>query len=138
MPRYPEARVFYRAADERMADARFIQYDGGRTTAGVYLAGYAVECMLKALILSRVARADDRAAMLAEFRGRRGHDFGWLRRVYREGGGSPPPRDVQAALAVVEPWDTDLRYDPRRIGEKEADQFLVAAGRILIWADGRL
>jgi len=56
LPRSPEARLFYQAAKQRFEDALFLL--AGRRTAAVYLAGYAVECMLKTLILSRAPDKD--------------------------------------------------------------------------------
>ena len=46
-----EVRRFHRAAARRFEEAQFLLTRGNYTTAAVYLAGYAVECMLKALIL---------------------------------------------------------------------------------------
>ena len=66
-----------------------------RTTAAVYLAGYSVECMLKALILSAVPQAQE-AALLARFRGARAHDYEWLLELYAE-------RRRQTAWASVVP-----------------------------------
>jgi hypothetical protein len=48
------ARRFDRAAIQRFDDAQFL-LSGSRTNAAVYLAGYSVECMMKALILSTSA-----------------------------------------------------------------------------------
>ena len=64
-----------------------------RTTAAVYLAGYSVECMLKALILSAVPQAQE-AALLARFRGARAHDYEWLLELYAEQGGARLPASV--------------------------------------------
>jgi len=49
-PRNPEVRRFYQAVSQRFDDA-VILLDNDRTTGAIYLAGYAVECMLKALLL---------------------------------------------------------------------------------------
>ncbi len=73
MPTAPEARRFYRVAKERFDDALFL-LAGGRTTGAVYFAGYAVECMLKALILSRLT-GKARRTTAESFRGTKGHDF---------------------------------------------------------------
>lgn len=86
MPAPPNARLFYRAANQRFEDAEFL-LSVGRTTAAVYLAGYSVECILKALILAVVPPAQD-GNLLAMFRGARAHDYGWLLRLYAERGGA--------------------------------------------------
>ena len=82
MPSSVQARRFYRAAKQRFDDALLL-LAMERTTAAVYLAGYSVECMLKALILSAVPQAQE-AALLARFRGARAHDYEWLLELYAE------------------------------------------------------
>jgi hypothetical protein len=56
VPKSNEARRFFRAAGARYSEAFFLLENSGFTTAAVYLAGYAVECMLKALVLSHEPR----------------------------------------------------------------------------------
>jgi hypothetical protein len=64
MPSSVQARRFYRAAKQRFDDALLL-LAMERTTAAVYLAGYSVECMLKALILSAVPQAQEAALLCA-------------------------------------------------------------------------
>ena len=45
IPNAVEPRRFYRAAEHRFEEAQFLLDGGGYTTAAVYLAGYAVECI---------------------------------------------------------------------------------------------
>lgn len=52
LPRDPEARNYYQSAKQWLEDANLILHRLDKTRAAVYLAGYGVECMLKALILS--------------------------------------------------------------------------------------
>jgi HEPN domain-containing protein len=134
-PRDTDARRFYRAARERWDDAEFLR-DSGRTTAAVYMAGYSVECALKALVISHAPKSK-RKDVLATFRGKIAHDLDWLRRRYAEYGGARPPLSVAGDFRIVDKWDTDLRYEPRTIPGKEADEFLAAVRVIWAWADGR-
>lgn len=136
MPISKNARLFYRAAKERFEDAEFL-LNMKRTTGAVYLAGYSVECMIKALILSVVPRAreDEISAM---FRGRQAHDFRWLMRLYRQHGGTAMPNDLHPQWNLVARWSTDLRYSPQTIGLRRAKAFLDSATKIIKWADGRL
>ena len=69
LPHAKEARPFYQAAKQRLEDARYL-LDAKRSTGAIYLAGYGVECMLKALILATLP-AKKRAAMLDSFRARK-------------------------------------------------------------------
>lgn len=137
LPHAAEARPYYQSAIQRFEDAQFLLEDG-RTTGAVYLAGYAVECMLKALILASIAEAGKRKKMISSFRGSRAHDFGWLRSVYLENGGPALPSDVAKLFARLTPWSTDLRYEAGTVKRRDAEAMLEAAAGILEWADGRL
>jgi len=77
IPASIEARLYYRCAFQRHEDAQIL-LRADHTTGAVYLAGYGIECMLKALVLSAVAPAA-RTEMLNSFRGARAHDYEWLR-----------------------------------------------------------
>ena len=136
LPQANEARLFYRASIKRFDEARFLQA-GSRYTGAVYLGGYAVECMLKALILSAVPTGV-RGDMVSSFRGQRAHNFDWLRYQYLQHGGSPFPPAVASAFALVNTWDTDLRYETREVSPRRAGKFLRNAEIIITWADGRL
>lgn len=135
-PRSKEARLFYRCAYQRLEEAKFL-LGNQMNTAAVYLGGYSIECMLKALILDNVS-ASKRRAVLEGFRGRVAHDFRWLRQQYYAAGGALPPREVVLQLNVANAWSTDLRYEPRPIESADAASFVAAADGILRWAQGRL
>src|SRR5947209_15101349 len=124
LPRAPEARIFYQAAKQRFEDAKFL-LEGRRTTAAVYLSGYSVECMLKALILSRVP-GKMRQEVLKTFRGAKAHDYEWLRAEYLKYGGPPFPPSVAPSFALVNTWTTDMRYKPGTLKERDADAFVKA------------
>lgn len=133
MPASNEARVFYRCALMRCDDAAIL-LNAGQTTGAVYLAGYAVECTLKALVLSRVTAAQ-RSEVLKLFRGHLAHDYEWLRTLYRAKGGAPFPREITEALTLVGDWSTDLRYLPRTLKDHEARSFVDTAKMIVAWAE---
>jgi len=136
LPRFGQARGFYQAAKQRYDDARYLLH-GDRTTAAVYLAGYAVECMLQALILSRTPQRQQ-PRVVKTFRGSRAHDFGWLVKAYRDRGGLRPSAGVPRLLSRVSSWTTDIRYRSGAVKESDAIFFLQATDEILRWADGRL
>lgn len=136
VPSFSDARLYYRCALQRLEEAEVLR-ESGYTTGAVYLGGYGVECILKALILESVPFGD-RANVLRSFRGNRAHEFGWLKDHYLEHGGARLPRDIVAAFTLVDHWSTDLRYYPRFFEPRDAKSFLRAASAIVEWANGRL
>ena len=136
LPQAAEARVFYQSATQRWIDAEILLREG-RTTGATYLAGYSVECMLKALILS-VTPARDRESVLTSFRGVKGHNYHWLKARYFEGGGPQVPRFVSDSFLLVNTWTTDLRYETETLNPIDAAGFLTATKVIFDWADERL
>ncbi len=88
----PEVQRFRRVALQRFGEAQFL-IEGGYNTGAIYLAGYAVECALKALLLAAVP-ARSRKKVLASFRGNNGHSFEWIKlRYIKAGGANFPPRN---------------------------------------------
>lgn len=134
-PTTTSARLFYRSARERLEDARFL-HGSGRQTGAVYLAGYAVECMMKALILEGTP-VSRHAAILDSFRGQKAHDLGALRLRFEKRGHAGVPRDVAKHFGTVGTWSTRLRYEPAETPPRKAATFLEAVEAIFRWADGR-
>jgi HEPN domain-containing protein len=135
LPQALEARPFYQSAKQRFEDAQFL-LEAERTTGAVYLAGYSVECMLKALILS-ITPAGERGEEVGSFRGAKAHDFDWLKMRYFAKGGPSFPSSVSKNFALVNTWTTDLRYKAGTLKRRDAEAFLGAAQEIITWADGR-
>jgi HEPN domain-containing protein len=133
LPRAVEAQRFYRAAKQRFDDSQLL-LEMDRTTGAVYLAGYTVEGMLKALILESVSRPLRRELFVA-FRGNRAHDMEWLGVVYRQRTGRTIPREVVPHLTRVAPWSTDLRYATGHTQHRDAELFFESLIAIDKWAD---
>jgi hypothetical protein len=135
-PRSKDARLFYRCSFQRFEESQIL-LRAGYTTGAVYLAGYAIECILKSLILSAVSRkkAD---GVLQSFRGQRAHDYQWLRSMCFPKGGARLPTEVKHSFTLVDGWSTEMRYSPLLLKIEDADSFLKATDVILRWADGRL
>lgn len=136
IPSSRDARLFYRCAYQRYEEAEVL-LKAGYTTGAVYLAGYGIECILKALVLMAVP-ARTRSDTLKSFRGGKAHEYEWLRSVYLMNGGTRFPRDITQHFTLVTDWSTDLRYTPRSVRADEAEAFLVAAVAIIQWADRSL
>jgi hypothetical protein len=137
VPTSTNARLFYRCALRRFEEANILRKADKLTTGAVYLAGYSIECMLKALILNGLSKSKQED-MLNTFRGSKAHDFGWLREQYLLNGGARFPPNVSANFTLVNEWSTDLRYVPKNLTAQEIDDFLMAATVIMKWIDGRI
>ena len=137
VPSDREARIYYRAAQARLAEAETLKR-AGHPTGSVYLAGYAIECSLKALILSGTP-VGQRATTLTDFRGQRAHDIGWLLRRLLSAGTAPPPANLAGDFALLqEEWSTDLRYSPARMDSATSSAVLASCRTLFQWADQRL
>jgi HEPN domain-containing protein len=134
-PKSSQARRFFRRATQRRDEARVL-FKSELHTGAVYLAGYGVECMLKALILEITLPARD-DEVLALFRGAKAHDYNQLKAWYRERGGAVPPRSLNPAFTIVSDWSTDLRYSTASLKQEDAQEFLDAVDAIMEWAAGR-
>jgi hypothetical protein len=135
LPKTKEARRFYRCAQQRFEDAEVLRRRD-RNTGAIYLAGYGIECVLKALILENLP-AKPRLETLKGFRGQRAHSFDWLRDQYRQAGGPGFPKAINKHFLFVEEWSTELRYIAGVRSPQDTDRFLGAAHGIIEWADGR-
>ncbi|HXG09900.1 MAG TPA: hypothetical protein VNK04_08940 [Gemmataceae bacterium] len=136
LPKAPEARLYYRAAWDRYDDAQLL-LNAKRTTGAVYLAGYTVECLLKALILASVAPRL-RRELFDEFHGSRAHNLEWLGSVYRRRAGGTIPQPGARHLSRVASWSTDLRYATGTLTENEAGEFMDAVIAFATRANGRM
>jgi HEPN domain-containing protein len=127
-----EARRFYRVAHQRFEDAEILLANN-RTTGAMYLAGYAVECALKALLFANIPPSGH-AKLLQSFSGKIGHDYEWLKRRLRTNGVAIPA-EAARRLRFVSSWSTDLRYAAGRQDLKETRAFLDAAAQIVKWIE---
>ncbi len=131
------AKDYRRSAINRYDEA-ILLFEAGKCTGAIYLAGYAVECMLKVMVLSTVSFASQPAFAKQTFRGHGGHDFETLRTMYIKQRGAGFPADIAKRFAMVSDWSTDLRYDPREATDGAAEPFLAAVKDIIKWAEGRV
>jgi hypothetical protein len=131
VPSVQEARPFYQSAIQRFEDSQIL-YKANRTTGAVYLAGYAVECMLKALILA-AAPKKERKIILDSFRGNKAHDFGWLKSIYGKYGGRGFPKEINVRFQQVSSWGPWIRYESGSVRKKVAKEFTNAVAQLLEW-----
>jgi len=105
---------FQRLADEWIVDAEAL-LNAGRWSAAFYLAGYAVECALKACVLAYVAKNPD-----IIFKEKRFSDSCWthdvesLLRLADLGNARDAQSTVSAAFGLnwqtAKDWDPEIRY----------------------------
>jgi len=136
IPSSIQARLYHRCAFGRYEDAQIL-LKADRTTGAVYLAGYGIECILKALILSAISPKAE-ATVIGAFRGVRAHDYRWLQERYYENGRPRFPKEVVRTFAIVDEWSTDLRYLPRSWKRGDAREFLAASKTIIEWVNERI
>ncbi len=138
MKRLDHVRDFQRAAKKRrQAAGVLIEHSSPMYTDAMYLAGYAGECTLKALIL-KCSPVRERESLIHErFRGARAHDISNLRRLLEEVGVSLS-RDVLGDLSHLGTWSTDWRYRSSEMPAVVAKQFVEAVDRVIAWVDDKL
>lgn len=134
-----QIRLFQRAAEQRLLAAEFL-FDNGFDLDAVYLAGYTVECALKALILKRTARREFSAMLERLIQvGAKGHDFEYLKTLLKSKmrGKGRTDQEILGGLAArlkdVITWTTDLRYQVGTMKPQEARRFMAAAREIRSW-----
>ncbi|MEX0744757.1 MAG: hypothetical protein WD118_04075 [Phycisphaeraceae bacterium] len=131
-------QYFARAAEHRLIAAEVLlrnAMDAYPTLLldAVYLGGYAVECSLKAVILSRIPEPERDAYEKQHFRGRDGHKLEALHDKLVSHG-ARPPSDVMRRIHALR-WHSELRYEAGAMKFKEADalRFCRDAVEIVRW-----
>jgi HEPN domain-containing protein len=130
------ALQFFRAATQRFDEARFLLVRGTFTTAAIYLAGYTVECGLKALIL-RHEMPHVNSSTVSSFRGHAAHSYDWLKQQLTPRKVSLPS-EMARRLANVDWWGTELRYRTGQVERRIAENFLKTVSEIIEWVRGRM
>src|SRR5437899_1318789 len=128
-PKNHRANQFSQIAHQRFEDAEIL-LKRDRLTGAVYLAGYGVECILKALILSSIDEPARVGQVEGSFKGQAGHNLEELKRLYKKESGQVIPLDISKALQRVATWGPDLRYQVSVKSRKDANAFLVAVAEV--------
>jgi hypothetical protein len=140
--REKDIRLFERVAQQRLKAAWFLFNDEAKefNLDATYLAGYAVECALKALILKRTPRKqhEEMVENLTEV-GALGHDFEYLKGILKGRLQSRAAQDrevlgkISVCLQRVSHWETTMRYRVGYISTSNASSFMEAAQEIVDW-----
>jgi hypothetical protein len=137
MPRDRDARKYYRVALQRIDEAMLIHSRLDLSSAAEYLGGYAVECILKALLISAIPPSRRPAAgdLTVDWLKREvGHDLPRLRQTLAEHG-VMMPREIVRDFMFVSTWDPGLRYEPGPGDRDRTTRFLASAKTVIKWAD---
>ena len=130
------SRDFQHAAAQRLATAQFL-LDNGYNLDAMYLAGYAVECTLKALILELTPGPLKAHRLLKICRGSHMHNPEILGGILDGELGCPVPPDLFRKLCRSG-WSTALRYEYGRQDTGHARGFLRTTEEVYKWVKGQL
>jgi HEPN domain-containing protein len=128
-------RSYRRAATQRLDTARFLLKNSKYYLDAVYLAGYAAECSLKAVILDRTPKSKWAATCVEISSGAKAHNLDFLRGILRRTQGSIPPEVLKCLSAIRLAWMTNLRYVGVMIPSVEAEYFIEHVDSINEWAE---
>jgi HEPN domain-containing protein len=117
-------RDFLRAAGQRLAAAKFL-LRGGFNRDALYLAGYTVECSLKAVILSAVLKPGHPKTP-PEINTNNLEKLVATARLL----GEEIPIHIVRRFRKGPFWSTDLRYETRRVSTADARTLLRTAERV--------
>jgi len=140
LPRDIDARKYSRVAKQRLDEAKLILDKLELFAAAEYMGGYAVECILKALVLTVTPPSQRPPAgekTVEWLKNEFGHDLSALRR-WAAARGAQMPRDIADGFVFVATWDPQSRYELGPGSLESADRFLTAAASIVKWADSRM
>lgn len=131
-----QIRKLLKAGKQRFLSAEVL-FRSDRFLDAMYLAGYAPECALKALLLTHVPVSQRKAFVVNRFRSAKAHDFEFLKALLKSRGINIPI-PVAEELLQIGSWTTDLRYETGLGSVREAERFLRAAKTVVEWVEGRL
>ena len=163
MPEYDGISEFLKVASQRIKDAKKLlepaagpQQQGTDTRnlrAAVYLAGYGIECVLKAYIIDRQPPAKTlseamnrrrsrgeqlKGQPLPDVQGARGHDLPLLLLLTDLEEALDNTRDRKNDWAICLGWKSTWRYDPYPPTRLFAEDFIAAAERLYKWIERQL
>ena len=129
-----------KASLHRRDDAQVL-FNGARWRASMYLGGYAVECLLKARLMKKfgcmtLASLDDTLKsrnLIANRSSTYTHEIEWLLKISEVHGRLKRDGTTWPAFNLVNRWMPSWRYDPNQATRDEAETFLEALDRILLW-----
>jgi HEPN domain-containing protein len=132
----PNALTLSKVAMNRYDDADCLM-KAKRYNAAIYLAGYAVECMLKSLLVTRTP-VSKTAEIQDFFRGNLGHNLEQLLLAIRERGENFPSPVTRMFQTINKIWSVNIRYQHVQLKHKEAASIMNAVLEIITLIKGRI
>jgi hypothetical protein len=99
-----------------------------------YLAGYAPECALKALILAHTPAAERHRVITVPLRGAKAHGLEYLKQLLVRRKVLLPP-DLLDPFRRIATWSTELRYEVGAGNAADTVAFLSATRKICDWVE---
>jgi len=128
-------KSYRRAATQRLDAAKFLLKNSSYYLDALYLAGYAAECSLKALILERTPKSKWAATCEEIGSGAKAHNFDFLKGILNRRQCSIPDEIGESLEVVKREWITNLRYVGALIPFREAEVFIELVALIDQWAE---
>lgn len=124
------SRDFQRAAEQRLTTAEYL-LDGDYTLDALYLAGYSVECILKALIMRLTPESNQEEAFQRLKSGAKMHNPENLKEELQNLN-CTIPNDLIRGFRRFE-WSTNLRYESGRRPRSEVRGYMKVAEKTIAW-----
>jgi hypothetical protein len=130
---------FLRAGGARLETARMLMHSLQKYLDAQYLAGYAAECALKAILFARTPEQQHSQLEEEICRGRLAHNVEWLVERLIQRCGENVPSEVRVLIRRIRSrWDVDLRYEPGRGNRDVCDELIDFSEQLLVWVKGRI
>jgi hypothetical protein len=128
------SRDFHKASEQRFTVAEFLleQYP----LDAFYIAGYSMECILKALVMHLTPESDRDSAFQRLKSGAKMHYPEHLKEELKTLG-HPIPKDIVKGFRRFD-WSTDLRYEHGRWPVGEVRGYLKIAKKTIDWVKGEM
>jgi HEPN domain-containing protein len=128
-------KAYWRAATQRLDAARFLLKNSKYYLDALYLAGYAAECSLKALILKRTPKSKWAAVCEEISSGTKAHNPDFLAGILSRKQGSIPGEAAESLDIIKREWVTNLRYVGSVIPYGEAESFISHVASVYQWVE---
>ena len=137
---FPQVKRFNRAATMHLEAARLLLESCDQKASTVlatevmYLSGYVVECVLKAVLLSNIPKSKH-GAMIERFKTEIKHNLEKLKDAVAKKKIEMPRDKKEAFRRVCGVWSSEMRYDAVNRLRENAELVAQAAGEVFRWAN---